>query len=193
MNTDQLLKYSTLFLLISWSVLWKIKSREADRVKPRLKKDSLPQYLSSMFFWTGSLIIIFQLLGLEIFPRPYDLRFQIAGLILILIGMSVSIAGRIVLDTNWTNAHQYQIKKNHQLVTGGIYKYIRHPIYTGIIFTGTGAELVASSNLFLPAFLLTLGWSYLQARKEEKLLTSFFKNKYTQYMSKTKRFIPYLF
>ena len=193
MNTDQLLKYSTLFLLISWSVLWKIKSREADRVKPRLKKDSLPQYLSSMFFWTGSLIIIFQLLGLEIFPRPYDLRFQIAGLILILIGMSVSIAGRIVLDTNWTNAHQYQIKKNHQLVTGGIYKYIRHPIYTGIIFTGTGAELVASSNLFLPAFLLTLGWSYLQARKEEKLLTSFFKNKYTQYMSKTKRFISYLF
>jgi len=193
MNTDQLLKYSTLFLLISWSVLWKIKSREADRVKPRLKKDSLPQYLSSMFFWTGSLIIIFQLLGLQIFPRPYDLRFQIAGLILILIGMSVSIAGRIVLDTNWTNAHQYQIKKNHQLVTGGIYKYIRHPIYTGIIFTGTGAELVASSNLFLPAFLLTLGWSYLQARKEEKLLTSFFKNKYTQYMSKTKRFIPYLF
>ena len=143
MNTDQLLKYSTLFLLISWSVLWKIKSREADRVKPRLKKDSLPQYLSSMFFWTGSLIIIFQLLGLQIFPRPYDLRFQIAGLILILIGMSVSIAGRIVLDTNWTNAHQYQIKKNHQLVTGGIYKYIRHPIYTGIIFTGTGAELVA--------------------------------------------------
>jgi len=193
MNTDQLLKYSTLFLLISWSVLWKIKSREADRVKPRLKKDSLPQYLSSMFFWTGSLIIIFQLLGLQIFPRPYDLRFQIAGLILILIGMSVSIAGRIVLDTNWTNAHQYQIKKNHQLVTGGIYKYIRHPIYTGIIFTGTGAELVASSNLFLPAFLLTLGWSYLQARKEEKLLTSFFKNKYTQYMSKTKRFISYLF
>ena len=193
MNTDSLLRYAVLILLISWSLLWKIKSKEADRAKPRLKKDALPQYVSSAIFWTGSLIIISQLLGLQILPRVYDFRFQLSGLILILIGIAVSVSGRMVIGTNWTNAHQYQIKKNHQLVTKGIYKYIRHPIYTGIILAGTGSQLVASSNLFLPAFLATLGWSYLQARNEERLLTSFFKEKYTHYMSKTKRFIPYLF
>lgn len=193
MNQETLLRYLALILLTSWSLLWKIKSKEADKAKPRLKKDALPQYISSALFWTGSVIIFFQLLGLPIFPMPYDWRFQIAGLVLILIGISVSVAGRMVLDTNWTNAHQYQIKKNHELVTGGIYKYIRHPIYTGIILAGTGTELVVSSKLFLPTLFVTLMWSYIQARKEEKLLSSFFKKKYIDYMSRTKRFIPFLF
>ncbi len=108
------------------------------------------------------------------------------------IGMVVSISARIVLSTNWANAYEYQIKDKHELVTKGIYKYIRHQIYSGMWISFIGAEIIAGSWLWLFLFLLLIPM-YIQGRLEEKLLTAHFGEKYKEYMKHSYMFIPYVF
>jgi len=83
-------------------------------------------------------------------------------------------------------------EKTSQLVTSGIYAYIRHPLYCslllltwGIFFkhpSPAGAALGLASALFL----------VLTARADEAECTAFFGAEYQAYMRRTRRFIPYL-
>ncbi|WP_347217480.1 isoprenylcysteine carboxylmethyltransferase family protein [Chryseobacterium sp.] len=86
------------------------------------------------------------------------------------------------------------IRKDHQLITGGVYKYIRHPSYSAciVIFIGVGLALNNWLSLFIavvPAFL-TLNKRIVS---EEKALTEKFGDEYIQYRNNTKRWIPFIF
>ncbi|MFZ5858499.1 MAG: methyltransferase family protein [Chloroflexota bacterium] len=84
-------------------------------------------------------------------------------------------------------------EKTSQLVTTGIYRYIRHPLYSslfllawGIFFklpSLFGGILVAAATLFL----------VLTAKADEAECTKFFGPQYQEYMKKTKMFLPFLF
>ncbi|MBI5452967.1 isoprenylcysteine carboxylmethyltransferase family protein [Candidatus Gottesmanbacteria bacterium] len=107
--------------------------------------------------------------------------------------MAISVSARRVLGTNWAHAAEYQIKKDHELVTSGIYKYIRNPIYTGLVIAITGAELVAKSYLFIFFALFGFWVAYIQAKREEKILQEHFGKEYSDYMKKSKTLIPFIF
>jgi len=77
-------------------------------------------------------------------------------------------------------------------VTEGVYAYIRHPIYAGLILITVAAELIAKSNLFVVALLLFIP-AYVQARNEEKILASHFGNEFIEYKKRTQYFIPFIF
>jgi protein-S-isoprenylcysteine O-methyltransferase Ste14 len=80
-------------------------------------------------------------------------------------------------------------KKNGQLVETGIYKYIRHPIYTGLILTVAG---IAVYNLSYPRMIITaiiLFFFLYKSRYEESLLIEKYPG-YTEYMKKTGRLFP---
>lgn len=84
-------------------------------------------------------------------------------------------------------------EKTTQLVTSGIYHYIRHPLYSSLLLLAWGAFFKLPSLL---ASALTLAASlclYLTARADEAECTQFFGKSYLEYMKTTKRFIPYLF
>src|SRR3990167_9503142 len=179
MNTDQFLRYFTLILLFFWAMLWKIKEKQADKEKPKTKK---PSILGTVFnksgFYFQSFLLTIELLGFRLWPTPNYFYIQLVGLFLVFIGFYFSVAARLKLAANWTQAYDYQIKKNHRLVTRGIYKYVRHPIYTGLVTIYTGAFLIAQSYFFIPALILLSLQYYFQGKKEEKLLASFFKKDY---------------
>jgi protein-S-isoprenylcysteine O-methyltransferase Ste14 len=80
-------------------------------------------------------------------------------------------------------------KANTALITTGIFKYIRHPIYTGIFncLLCVGLYLHSSSKIIL-SFLL-LFWFYIKSKYEEKLLIQKFSD-YMAYKKKTGRFFP---
>jgi protein-S-isoprenylcysteine O-methyltransferase Ste14 len=79
------------------------------------------------------------------------------------------------------------------LVTSGMYRFIRHPLYASLLYLGWGillkrltpisATLAAAVTLFL----------YLTARAEEKENVDKFGAAYVEYMARTRRFIPFLF
>jgi len=112
--------------------------------------------------------------------------------VLVVIGISATMLARRSLGTNWAHAAEYQIRKNHILVRSGVYNYIRHPLYAGMFLAIVGAEIVAGSYLFIPAFFLEILWGWNQAKKEEKILIGQFGDEYIRYMSETKMFLPFV-
>ena len=63
------------------------------------------------------------------------------GLILYTAGLAIAIIGRIELGKNWANIEDYQVLHEQKLVDKGMYRLIRHPIYSGDILLIFGLEL----------------------------------------------------
>jgi protein-S-isoprenylcysteine O-methyltransferase Ste14 len=84
-------------------------------------------------------------------------------------------------------------KPPERLVTSGIYRYLRNPMYLGHIIFLVGLSLTLQSAL---AALITLGtaiWFHYRVRGDESRLINLFGDSYLQYMQQTKRWIPYVF
>ena len=120
--------------------------------------------------------------------------FNIINLGLILLGITITVYSSIILlkNADFSPTKELQIDPIAQnLVTIGLYKYIGHPIYTGIIILYLGYCLFFRSLLCIlilnPLLLLSL---FLKARQEEKDLKKLFDAVYKKYMLKTGFFLP---
>ena len=84
-------------------------------------------------------------------------------------------------------------RKEHKLVTNGIYKYIRHPLYTfgSSMFVSFG--MMADSWLIAALGILTFILMAIRTPKEEANLIEKFGDEYREYMKHTGRFLPRLF
>ena len=86
------------------------------------------------------------------------------------------------------------IKQNHELIQAGPYRFVRHPIYTGLILALTGTVLAL--NPTGRGFLLNLSWIlafYVKSRQEEHFLTREFGEQYVEYKHRVSAaLIPFL-
>jgi protein-S-isoprenylcysteine O-methyltransferase Ste14 len=123
------------------------------------------------------------------FMIPEWLRWLGAGLMLA--GNALFISSHAALGKNWSPA--LEIRPEHQLVDWGIYRWIRHPMYTGFLLFGFGM-LLLSANAFGCAYILVIGVMILtRLSDEEAMLIEIFGEKYILYQSKTAALIPFLF
>ncbi len=87
----------------------------------------------------------------------------------------------------------YKFEKTQKLVTSGIFKYIRHPLYSSLVFLTWGILLKNPiPELFIISLLSTI-FLFITARFDEKECIGFFGDKYMDYMKSSKRFIPFIF
>ena len=78
-----------------------------------------------------------------------------------------------------------------ELITGGPYSVIRHPIYSGILLALLGTAL-ALSWLWLIVAGLAGGYFLYSAIVEERFLTAKFPDAYTRYRNSTRMFVPFI-
>ncbi|MBP1693759.1 MAG: hypothetical protein H6Q37_1642 [Chloroflexi bacterium] len=85
------------------------------------------------------------------------------------------------------------MEKTSRLVTVGLYRYIRHPLYSSLLFLGWG--IFFKSPSWLDAGLVLLCMIFLVATTcvEERENISYFGNEYLEYMKNSKMFIPFVF
>ena len=84
--------------------------------------------------------------------------------------------------------------KNHELVQSGIYRHIRHPMYSATLVGILGFGLVTQSIIVtIVTFVLYFKIFNDRATREEKILKDAFGEAYERYLHQTKRYIPYLF
>jgi len=141
------------------------------------------------FFVIFYLLIRFKIGHLEVFGT-IALVLKITGLAFIVAGTYINIRSRKHLGTNWAN--QITLYTNQQLACTGMYKYIRHPLYSSIIAMFYGACLVYPNYLaFLSNTLVFVPLMYYRAKQEENLLRQRLSG-YEEYMQKTGLFIPKL-
>lgn len=86
----------------------------------------------------------------------------------------------------------YQFEKTTELVDTGIFKYIRHPLYSSLIFLTWG---ILFKNVNTPLIIIAVAstvFFYLTSITDEKECISYFGDKYSEYMKRTKRFVPFI-
>lgn len=84
------------------------------------------------------------------------------------------------------------IEKTTQLVTTGIYHFIRHPFYASLLFLSWGIffKHITPASVWLT--ILATIFLFITARIEESENVAFFGQPYRDYMKTTKRFIPFV-
>jgi protein-S-isoprenylcysteine O-methyltransferase Ste14 len=91
-------------------------------------------------------------------------------------------------DNFWVTV---RIREEHALVTSGVYRKIRHPMYAAHLLWAAAQPLLMHNWLagasFLPIMLLVL---IVRVPREEKMMLEHFGDEYRQYMSRTGRIIP---
>ncbi len=85
------------------------------------------------------------------------------------------------------------IEKTTRLVTGGIYHYIRHPMYSSLFFLGWGIFFKDPSWLGSILAISASVFLVLTARSEEAENIRFFGGDYLAYMRRTRMFVPFVF
>ena len=113
---------------------------------------------------------------------------QVVGIILCAAGIMFAMWARVHLGRNWSGSPQ--MKENHELVTSGPYRFVRHPIYTGIMLGLFGSGLAAGLGWFI-AFIIFSVIFILRIKTEEGYMMKLFPNQYPAYRARTKAFIPF--
>jgi protein-S-isoprenylcysteine O-methyltransferase Ste14 len=182
-----------LFLgLVSHKLLWEFLKRTSEARKSQSPSQArVVKWLIKPLKMVVLAFILIQTLFLDLLPiteDPYFLR--LCGTVIYLVGLGTAVLGRIQLGNNWLDLEEYQVLPEQSLTTHGIYRYIRHPIYSGDILLLTGLQLALNSWLVVMVFPLLLV-TVKQALAEEGLLARVFPD-YRAYCRRTKRFIPFI-
>ena len=93
---------------------------------------------------------------------------------------------------NRDNKALYQFEKTSELIDTGIFKYVRHPLYSSLLFLTWGIFLKNTmAGLSFVAMLSTV-FLYITVIFDEKECIKHFGYKYREYMKRSKRFIPFI-
>ena len=168
-------------VIISWRSIFNIKSHGLYRF---LSWECIIWLLVSNYrFW---------------FDNPFSIRQIISWGFLLFSGYLV-IAGAILLKRFGKQGEArdekelYKFEKTSELIDHGIFKYIRHPLYSSLLFLTWGVFLKNTTDLLLFIAILSSALLFLTAIFDEKECIKFFGEKYREYMKRSKRFIPYIF
>ena len=105
------------------------------------------------------------------------------------VGLGLAVWARLYIGRNWGMP---MTKREHpDLVTTGPYRYIRHPIYTGIILGLLGTAL-ATTLYALIAVAALAGVFIFSATREERFLAEEFPDAYPEYKAHSKMLVPFL-
>jgi len=114
---------------------------------------------------------------------------RVVGTVLFAAGLALAAWARIYLGRNW--GMPMTKKAEPELVTSGPYRYVRHPIYSGILLALLGTAL--ATNLYLLIALVIAGAYFVySASVEERLMTDTFPAAYGTYKAATKMLIPFV-
>ena len=131
-------------------------------------------------------------------PYPLNVRVipetgtvQWIAAILCMSGLAFCLWARATLGRNWSGT--ITLKEGHELIERGPYRFVRHPIYTGLM-----AMFLATSIAFgylggLVAIILAFASFWIKWSEEEKLMRQHFPEQYRSYERRVKRIVPFVF
>jgi protein-S-isoprenylcysteine O-methyltransferase Ste14 len=112
------------------------------------------------------------------------------GLSLFALGLGFAIWARVHIGRNWGTPMSQ--KDEPELVTSGLYRLVRHPIYSGILVASVGTAM-ALSWMWLVAVALAGVYFVYSATVEERYLTQEFPDAYPTYRRSTKMLVPLIY
>jgi protein-S-isoprenylcysteine O-methyltransferase Ste14 len=105
-------------------------------------------------------------------------------------GLGLAVWARVYIGRNW--GMPMTRREQPDLVTTGPYRFIRHPIYTGIIAAMIGTALATTPYALIAVAILSAFFVY-SAYREEDFLAREFPGSYPAYRARSKMLVPFLF
>lgn len=187
-SVDQALQMATILwwvLALVWLVLWFGMKRAKRSETPWERAQHIVPVLVS--FW-----LLFErqwpLLNQQLLPETPGILW--AGVLLTALGVGIGVWARLSLGANWSG--MVTLKKDHELIRTGLYRWIRHPIYTGILVGFLGTELIRGQIRGLLGFVILWLSFYFKAKREENLLRQEFGEGFEEHARHTGMFLPKL-
>jgi protein-S-isoprenylcysteine O-methyltransferase Ste14 len=112
------------------------------------------------------------------------------GLALVVGGLAFSAWARVYIGRNWSAS--VTLKRDHELVRSGPYRWVRNPIYTGILVALAGSALARGRWGGLLALVIAFGSFWYKARLEERVMHDAFGAEYEAYRREVKALIPFV-
>ena len=191
LRVDHFLRLLHPLVWLAWIIYWRVAGLNT---KETARRDtSLRRWLYSVPIVFAMLVFVFPAhhptWRVTLFPnRP---ACYAIGTALLFLGMAISIWARVELGRNWSNV--VTVKVGHELVQSGPYRWVRHPIYTGILVSLAGSALAQDfwCDLVIVPIVFVAFW--IKLRLEEQWMRAQFGAAYEAYCAGTKRLIPFLF
>jgi len=107
----------------------------------------------------------------------------------LVIGLWLFYRSHADLGTNWSIT--LELREQHRLITQGVYRRIRHPMYLALALYSIGQALVIPNWVAGPSNLIAFAiLCALRVRAEERMMVEEFGDEYAAYSARTKRLIP---
>ena len=177
---------------ICWWLLmavWLVLAFRIKRAKERETVSERAQHLIPVFvgFWLlFSRTAFWAWLNYQ--PLPEKPTAWSIGLVLTAVGVSIAIWARLSLGANWSG--MVTLKSGHELIRAGLYRWIRHPIYTGILVGMAGSAVIVGRLRGWLGLLIVLASFYFKARREERFLRQEFGSGFDDHARNTGMFLP---
>lgn len=180
-------------IIIVVSLAWMISEIVLARFKHSESASSGQDKSSLRFLWTSIIVSIACgiLLSISRVGAMSTGRYYVAvsGLVLIVVGLVVRWTAILTLWKYFTV--DVSIVGDHKIVSTGLYKFLRHPAYTGSLLSFLGLGLVFLNWLSLIVVVVPITAAFVYRIKvEERALVMFFGDQYVRYCATTKRLIP---
>ena len=112
-----------------------------------------------------------------------------AGIACFVMGLWLFARSHADLGTNWSLT--LEIRENHRLVTEGIYRHVRHPMYLALLVYSVGQALVVPNWIAGPSYGVAMALLFaFRLGPEERMMVEEFGKDYEAYMGQTKRLVP---
>ena len=105
-------------------------------------------------------------------------------------GLLFTIWARLYLGRNWSGV--VTLKKDHELVRGGPYRFVRHPIYSGLLLAIAGSAVVRGEWRGVLALIIAFVALWRKLRLEERWLGEAFGEQYAAYRAEVAALIPFV-
>lgn len=160
-------------------------------VRNAIREDMLHFALPAFFVFSAGLVVsAWDLVRHQGSPFILSVH-NIVGLALIVIGYTIALVATSTLRRFYSST--LVIREDHQLITHGIYRHTRHPIYLGVILVSIGVPVCVSSLYGLLIMSVLIPIVLNRIRIEERLLIEEFGDAYRTYQEATSKLIPFIY
>jgi protein-S-isoprenylcysteine O-methyltransferase Ste14 len=176
---------------VLWSILWLVFARNVKATAHR--QPALPRLLNMALLVAAALVLAAPHLpvpGLEVrlLPSSQWKLWAALGAALTFLGLLFTVWARIYLGRNWSGVAA--VKADHELITGGPYRWVRHPIYSGLALAFVGMAIAGGEWRGVLSIALALIAIVQRIFIEERFMRQQFGIAYDAYAQQVRALVP---